>query len=299
MKKLLLFVVFMMINFLNLSAQINDTNRLEQSCNLELKKLVSKIESLDKTVKILEQKNIKSTIEIETLKSQIKSTNSQVILFSDSLDHTQKVFSTDSKNTHKKIDDVSSSFASKFSYLILAFLLGLTTTVMVFLYLKKSLHRNKSDIVDQIAKTRVELENESVKLDSKLVEVLQNQLMVSKFEKSLVTNKELTIDHKLPLKVGEEIHRMRKRIENMPSDIKGLSALNNSLQRLEEEFNDNGYEIEKLEGVKYVDGMKVEARFVDNPDIPQGEEIITDVIRPAIKYKGVLIQVAKVEVSKS
>ncbi len=289
----------MMINFLNLSAQINDTNRLEQSCNLELKKLVSKIESLDKTVKILEQKNIKSTIEIETLKSQIKSTNSQVILFSDSLDHTQKVFSTDSKNTHKKIDDVSSSFASKFSYLILAFLLGLTTTVMVFLYLKKSLHRNKSDIVDQIAKTRVELENESVKLDSKLVEVLQNQLMVSKFEKSLVTNKELTIDHKLPLKVGEEIHRMRKRIENMPSDIKGLSALNNSLQRLEEEFNDNGYEIEKLEGVKYVDGMKVEARFVDNPDIPQGEEIITDVIRPAIKYKGVLIQVAKVEVSKS
>ena len=50
---------------------------------------------------------------------------------------------------------------------------------------------------------------------------------------------------------------------------------------------------------KYVDGMKVEARFVDNPDIPKGEEVITEVLKPQINYKGVVIQTAKVEVSKS
>ena len=53
---------------------------------------------------------------------------------------------------------------------------------------------------------------------------------------------------------------MRKRIENMPQDVKGLSALTNSLQRLEEEFNDSGYSLEELQGKKYVDGMKMAAK---------------------------------------
>jgi len=30
------------------------------------------------------------------------------------------------------------------------------------------------------------------------------------------------------------------------------------------------YELEELLGRKYVDGMKIDARFVDNPDIPKG-----------------------------
>ena len=81
--------------------------------------------------------------------------------------------------------------------------------------------------------------------------------------------------------------------------MKGLNALINSIQRLEEEFNESGYGLEDLLGKKYVNGMKLEARFVDNPNIPKGEEIITDVLRPQIMYKGSVIQVAKVEVSKS
>ena len=52
-------------------------------------------------------------------------------------------------------------------------------------------------------------------------------------------------------------------------------------------------------GKRYVRGMQVEARFVDNPNIPKDEEIITDVLKPEIKYKGEVIQVAKVEVGKS
>jgi hypothetical protein len=38
---------------------------------------------------------------------------------------------------------------------------------------------------------------------------------------------------------------------------------------------------------------------LDNPDIPKGEEIITDVLKPQINFQGVVIQTAKVEVSKS
>jgi hypothetical protein len=143
------------------------------------------------------------------------------------------------------------------------------------------------------------LESEAIKLDSKLVEILQTQLTISEVERKAQGAVASEPDHRLPLKVGDEIHRMRKRIEYMPKDVRGLNALSNSLTRLEEEFNDNGYELEELLGTKYVDGMKIEARFVDNPDVPKGEEIITDVLRPRIKYRGQVIQIAKVEVGRS
>jgi len=149
------------------------------------------------------------------------------------------------------------------------------------------------------------LEKEAVRIDNKLVQVLHEQLSLIKDERAMkIAEQPLAqfipvTDHRLPIKVGEEIHRMRKRIENMDKETKGLGALVNSINRLGEELIGNGYEMEDLMGKKYVDGMKMEARFVDNPDIPPGEERITDVLRPEIKYKGEVIQVAKVEVGKS
>ncbi|HQU91422.1 MAG TPA: hypothetical protein PLK77_03955 [Pyrinomonadaceae bacterium] len=108
-----------------------------------------------------------------------------------------------------------------------------------------------------------------------------------------------TLDHKLPLKVGDEIHRMRKRIENMPQDVKGLGALKNSLSRLEEEINEAGYVMVDLMGKDYNDGMMCEARFVEDSSVPPGKELITDVLKPQINHNGQVIQVAKIEVGKS
>jgi peptidoglycan hydrolase CwlO-like protein len=299
MKKYFLIIFILIIGQTSIIAQIIDSNRFVQTVKPELNKLSLKIDNLNQSVINLERNNINNTSEIESLKKQLMDAKQKISNVSDSLNYTKKIIFDDSYNTHKKIEVVSSSFSTKISILVLAVLSGLIITFGLFVFFKKRLNQNNNHLIDQIGKTRNSLENETIKLDSKLVEILKNQLSLSKQERTMETEKTNSNDHKLPLKVGEEIHRMRKRIENMPSDIKGLSALNNSLQRLEEEFIENGYEIEKLEGKKYVDGMKVEARFVDNPDIPKGEEIITDVIRPAIKYNGVLIQVAKVEVSKS
>ncbi|MAT40559.1 MAG: hypothetical protein CL946_13260 [Ectothiorhodospiraceae bacterium] len=106
-------------------------------------------------------------------------------------------------------------------------------------------------------------------------------------------------DHTLPIRVADEIHRMRKRIEYMPDEAKGIKALRNSLKRLEEELNMEGYEVVDLIGAKYVDGLNVEARFVPREDETTEDETITDVIRPQVNYNGVMVQQAKVEVSKS
>lgn len=150
-----------------------------------------------------------------------------------------------------------------------------------------------------------ELEKEAIRIDNRLVQVMHEQLSIVKqnFKEGVpgIAGGEViqVVDHRLAIKVGDEIHRMRKRIDNMDKEVKGLGALVNSINRLVEELSGGGYEMQELVGQKYVNGMKMEARFVDNPEIPPGEEIITDVLRPEIKYKGEVIQVAKVEVGKS
>ncbi len=90
---------------------------------------------------------------------------------------------------------------------------------------------------------------------------------------------------------------MRKRTENMQEHAKGVTALKNSLKRMEQAFNDKGYELAELLGKPFAEGMTVHARFVPSDELRQGEQIITKVITPQISFNGVLIQSAEVEVS--
>jgi hypothetical protein len=104
------------------------------------------------------------------------------------------------------------------------------------------------------------------------------------------------ISHELPLKLGLEIHRMRKRIEHMPARTPGLGALKNALKRLEESFNEQGYELIDWLGKPFSEGLTLHARFVPSEELTPGEQIITKVIRPQINFNGVLVQAAEVEV---
>ena len=107
---------------------------------------------------------------------------------------------------------------------------------------------------------------------------------------------EAETDHELPVKVGLEIHRMRKRIAHMPPGTKGRGALENALKRLEESLNDKGYELADLQGEPFAEGMTVRARFVPSDDLKPGEQMITKVIQPQISFKGSLIRPGEVEV---
>jgi hypothetical protein len=104
-------------------------------------------------------------------------------------------------------------------------------------------------------------------------------------------------DHSMPLRIGQEIHRMRKRIAAMPKETTDIRALENSLKRLEESFNESGYEIINLLGQPFTEGLTVHAIFAPSETCRPGEKIISKVIQPQINYKGVLLQAAEVEVS--
>lgn len=104
-------------------------------------------------------------------------------------------------------------------------------------------------------------------------------------------------DHGLALKLADEIYRMRKRIEALPQDTKGLKSLSKSLERLEEELNEQGYELVDYIGSDYTENMSVKARFVPSDDLEDGQSIISKVVSPQVNYHDKMIRMADVEVS--
>ena len=259
--------------------------------------IIYKIKTLESTFKLLKKENSSLIRSNSLLRKKLDSVNHDLSKINKEIsisnDTVLKI-----KNTITSIDTKASndfnSLSVKNSILTIILII---TIILIFGLLKWLL----SHIVKLNNKSFEEVDskfrNELNKVDLNILKVLDIQVNELKQLKTTTNTNE--INHTLPLKVGDEIHRMKKRIENMPIETKGLTALNNSLSRLVDEFNDAGYEFEDLLGRKYIDGMKLEARFIDNPDMPKGEEIITDVLKPQINYLGVVIQTAKVEVSKS
>ncbi|MFZ3194303.1 MAG: hypothetical protein WA154_13990 [Moraxellaceae bacterium] len=104
-------------------------------------------------------------------------------------------------------------------------------------------------------------------------------------------------DHHLPLKLADEIHRMRKRLATLPEETKGLTPLKKSLERLENELLEQGYEIVDHLGMAYTENLSVKARFIPSDDLEPDQQLITKVVSPQVNYQGVLIRMADIEVS--
>lgn len=104
-------------------------------------------------------------------------------------------------------------------------------------------------------------------------------------------------DHHLPLKLADEIHRMRKRLATLPEETKGLTPLKKSLERLENELLEQGYEIIDHLGMAYTENLSVKARFIPSDDLEPDQQLITKVVSPQVNYQGVLIRMADIEVS--
>jgi hypothetical protein len=108
------------------------------------------------------------------------------------------------------------------------------------------------------------------------------------------------VDHSLPIHMAEEIFRMRLRLSAMPTETKGIVAINNAIGRLEDELNMKGYSIEDLTGQPYMDEMTITVReFVSSDDMRPGERKILRMLRPRVKYKNIIVSYGEVEVAMS
>lgn len=170
-------------------------------------------------------------------------------------------------------------------------------------FLSKRIKHNQTDIEEQLKRTKKSLEEEAIKLDSKLVEVLESQLKLHQAETPapvVASADTATPDHSLALKVADEIVRMQKNIAKMPEDVKGLKPLLKGIERIQNNFLANGYEMINLLNKDYDERMNIDViNFITDENIPSGRKVITAVIKPQVNYNGVLIQRAQVDVSQN
>lgn len=312
MNKLILITLFFGVT--NLFAQQQDlilvkeiptikSNLLKQQQEIDAltKKLNSQNYTIGKhsqTISSLQTENKNLNISNDSL-SQLIQTNSQNIkTISNELG--TKIQETGQK-ADSQIAELDSNVEKNRLYWIIATLATLLLGGLIYWLLGKRISSSKTDVETQIRNTKASLEEESVKLDNKLVEVLETQLKLQQeTSKSQPIASNEKADHSLALKVADEIVRMQKNISKMGNEIKGLKPLLKGIERIQNNFAANGYEMINHLNKAYDERFNIDViNFITDENLEEGTRIITAVIKPQVNYKGVLIQRAQVDVSQN
>lgn len=213
----------------------------------------------------------------------------------------------DISDANQKIDNnvstLSESINSRTWLGALGILIAIGLLACTYYVLRKKISSGATTI-DKIRSAQEGLETaqkamqeESVKLDSKLVELLDKQINSSLNENK--EPKEHKEDHSFALKVGDEIAKIETNLSKMDPEVKGYKQLKQALKRIKDNFNAHGYEIVELLGLDYNDGMPFEAQFVPDDTLPDGKRIISGITRLQINYNGEMIQSAKIVVRQN
>lgn len=309
MKKLIIALV-LNLTFYWLSAQTDSI------AAFEVKQKISEIESAlntaNNTAKELNNKNVVLSTRVSSLNNELtsykNSSTSQIDSLKNIIDNNKtniektanelgvKIEKTE-QATNKNISNLNDSLSKTTLYWIIASLVLAVLLLVVFIILRKQIFKQKSDLVSDIQNTRKNLEEEGVKLDNKLIGVLESQLKIVESNKTeSATPSEA--DHTLALKVADEIIRIQKNLTQMDEKTKGLKQLSASVKRIQDNFASNGYELIEMLGQNYDEGMHVTANFVPDDNLKEGERVITRIIKPQVNYNGVMIQQAHIEVSQ-
>jgi septal ring factor EnvC (AmiA/AmiB activator) len=273
------------------------------------------IQQLQTSIEKLEGANIKLSGQLNTANSNIQKIEKKLSATADSLNilknnlaNTNNNLQTIADNLGVKIQQTSEKASADLStlnekvgkntlYWIIAVLFIALLSVLLFGWLKKQLSKEKTGLSDQIKKTSETLRDEQIKLDGQLIKLLDTQMQLMNAERQTSSAKAEEVDHSLALKVADEIIRIHKNLSNMDSETKGLKQLSASVERIQDNFKANGYEMIDMLNKPYDQGMKVSANFRPDENLKQGEQVITRIIKPQVNFKGVMIQAAQVEVS--
>lgn len=284
--------------------------------NAEIQRVNEKVITLTERVEHLTNENqlLKGSVskiqnEVTVLQTQLTSVEAK----SDSIDNV--LMSGVSSNTElansnhavatEKIQVVETASQSNIHQLTVWGIWAIVALLIVAIVIYIVLHRGISKGTDAISSIRAaqgNLEEESVKLDTKLVEILDKQLSIEKNQikaDSSATQQVVTPDHSLALKVADEITRIEKNLSRMDSSVKGYKPLVKAIDRIKDNFKANGYEIVTYLGQTYNEGMRINPEFVIDETLPEGTRIITSVSKPQVHFKGDLIQKASVTVSQN
>ena len=284
--------------------------------NTELQRVNNKVIQLSQTVENLTKENQQLKNKVTDLQRGTAALQEQIVTLeakSDSIDNV--LMSGVSLNTElansnhavatEKIQVVETTSQSNIHQLTVWGLWAIVVLLILAIVIYIVLHRGISKGTDAISSIRAaqgNLEQESVKLDTKLVELLDKQLSIEKNQakpNASVTQQVEVQDHSLALKVADEITRIEKNLSRMDPSVKGYKPLVKAIDRIKDNFKANGYEIVTYLGQPYNEGMRINPEFVIDDTVPEGTRTITSVSKPQVHFKGNLIQKASVTVSQN
>lgn len=282
------FTAFSQVTKDDINKEIQPIRVKIQSLQSENNKLKSEIENLNSKLSKVYSKLDTLDLKAQSNASDIQQTNS---------DLSGKITNSET-TTNQKFTQVDNSLSKNSLWSIIGILGAIIVSGFVYWLVSKRQTTDKTDVEAQISKTKKTLEEEGIKLDTKLTEVLETQLKLVQEERAKIpANKSEEIDHSLSLKVADEIVRINKNLSNMDPNTKGLKQLSASVKRIEDTFAANGYDMPEILNKPFDPRMKMIANMVEDENLEKGIEIITKIIKPQVNYKGVMIQSAQVEVS--
>lgn len=272
--------------------------------------LAKELQPLKTGIQALQNENSKLKTEVGNLKAQLSNANKSI----DSLQNQTHAnsnaiartanelgvkISTTENNANQKISEVDKSLSKNSLYGIIGVLLAILLSGLLYLLLSKRQKTDKTEVVEQLQKTKSSIEESLVKEFSKQTNLIESELQLlakQKTEASATTSAEP--DHSLALKVASEINLIERNINLMDKGTKGLKQLERSVGKLKDNLSANGYEMPELLGKQYHQGMKViVTSSIPDENLDKGSEVITKILIPQVNFNEKMIQAAQIEVS--
>ena len=286
--------------------------------------LKKEISPLIKKIEALETNAIKQSEEIEGLNFKLSSANKQIdtlekkttsneIAIARAKTDLTNAITQSGEASDGKITTVSKVLSKNSLYGIIGVLLAILLSGVLFFFWKKRQDKDKSELITKLEKDKKEInkEIESTKsslttIEEKLFEEYNKQVMgieqlslsISELNKGKSPATITEQDHSLTLRVADEVTRINAFANTLDPTKQEAIALKGSVKRIIDNFKANKYEIVDLLGQKYDDRLNiiVVGESIDS-NLNSGEEKITKIIKPLVKYNGEQIQAAQVEIS--
>jgi hypothetical protein len=274
---------------LSFDKNLKQTQFFIDSLSFKLSTSKNQIEALGLEILQL-KKQLKENI--DGLKNQTSQLNNVTNNLSDELTNAKsdvsEIAESSTKNANS-IDNVNQALSQKQQYGLIFLTLFLILILSIYILLSKRQNTNAK----AIAAKQQEIFEKQIEDSQQLTNWLSDQS-----SEGLAKSSGGEIDHSFAKRVADEIVRITTNLSRMDSTIKGYKQLSASVRKLEQSLNSNGYELESLLNKPYDNGMNLQANFIIDENLKEGESLITRIIKPQINYKGKLIQAAQVEVSQ-
>lgn len=294
MKCLSLLLGFFLFANVSLVASVSDSLHTIKALDATIQTLRHENEVLKSEVASLNSMVSVQSNEIDSLKSVLIETNNSIIVLADSfnvnISTTREQIQTNSKSINATI--AKKSQTGLWIFIILALLV--TAIVLIFGRLFAKRGNEVASLSAKADKLNEEIVN---RLSSEMSEIQSISKQLS--SASTTTAGGTDNEQKLIMTLADRITFMEMTLYKMDSSVRGHKQLSKSIKQMKDNLLANGYELVDMLGKDYHDGMKVNANFIEDEDLPAGKQIITGIIKPQINYNGKMIQSAQITVSQN